>query len=136
MEINKQHLRIARKYPRIEAEIHCSVGLAGRDFSAGMIRDMSEGGLKFSCGLQTIQNILPEDLRTPDLVTGVMVKLLFELPRAGLGALAVECDASLVHFERFSHDDFHVGVQFIRMDKATRKSLRVYLQSVLEKQAG
>ena len=135
MEINKQHLRIARKYPRIEAEVHCSVGLPGGDFSAGLIRDMSEGGLKFSCGLHTIQCILPEELQTPDLVTGVMVEILFECPRAGLDALAVECDASLVHFERFSHDDFHVGVQFIRMDKATRKGLRAYVQSVLEEQA-
>ncbi|MGB5443852.1 MAG: PilZ domain-containing protein [Gammaproteobacteria bacterium] len=136
MEINKQHQRIAREYPRIKVEIHCSVGLPGGNFSAGLIRDLSEGGLKFSCGLQTIHSILPEDLRTPDLVNGVMVKLLFELPRAGLGALAVECDASLVHFERFSHDDFHVGIQFSHLDKVTRKGLRTYLQSALEAQAG
>jgi len=132
MKIYKQHLWIERKYPRIETGIHCVVGLPGSELSAAYILDLSEDGLKFSCGRHTLYDILPEDMRTPDHVTGVMIEIHFELPRPDLPALVVKCNASLVHFARLAQDEFHAGVKFSHMDKATRKGLQAYLRSVLE----
>ena len=135
MEINKQHLRIERRYSRIETGIPCVVGLPGDELSTCYISDMSEGGLKFSCGHHTICNILPENRRTPDLVTDVLVEIHFELADRGPTALVIKCTATLVHFERLAQDEYHVGVQFVRLDKTMRKGLHAYMQSVLEQQS-
>ena len=130
----KQHLWIERKYARIDTEINCLVGLPGGDLSEGKIRDISEGGLNFSCERPTIYNIFPEYNRTPGLTPGVIVEVHFELQHADRTTLAIKCNARLLHFERRSQDNFHVGMKFIKMDKATKNELRTYLESALERQ--
>ena len=129
----KQHLWIERKYARIDTEINCLVGLPGGDLSAGMIRDISEGGLNFSCKRPTIYNIFPEYNRTPGLTPGVMVEVHFELQHADRTTLAIKCNARLLHFERRSQDNFHVGMKFIKMDKTTKKALCAYLESAFDR---
>ena len=123
MNRKKQHLWIERKYARIDAAIDCVVGLPGSDLAAGIIRDISEGGLNFSCERPTIYNIFPEYNRTPGLTTGVMVEVRFELQQAGREMLAIKCNARLIHFERRSQDNFHVGIKFINMDRAAKKGI-------------
>jgi len=133
----KQKLRIERKHPRVEIGIHCVVGLPDSDLSAGKILDLSTGGLKFSCGRRTIYNILPDNKRTPGLVTGIVVEMHFEVELPDLTALAVKCNVRLVYFERLAQDDFHVGAQFTRIDKTVKKALLTYLEStpeILDKQ--
>ena len=134
MDGKKQHLWIERKYTRVDTEIHCVVGLPGSDLSAGLIRDISEGGMNFSCGRHTIYNIFPEYNRTPGLTTGVMVEVRFELQQADQTMLAIKCNARLIHFERRSQDNFHVGTKFIQMNKAAKKALRAYLESAFKRQ--
>ena len=130
----KQHLWIERKYTRIDTDINCVVGLPGCDLAAGLIRDISEGGLNFSCERPTIYNIFPEYNRTPGLTTGVIVEVRFELQGADQATQTIKCNARLIHFERRSQDNFHIGIKFIKMDKATKNALRAYLESAFERQ--
>ena len=134
MERKKQHLRIERKHSRLKTEIPCVLGCPGGDLSAGLIRDMSQGGLKLSCGQDTIYNILPENNRTPGMISDVMVEIQYEILRPDQTTLAVKCNANLIHFERLAQNNFHLGIEFVRMDKSTKKGLRSYLQSALETQ--
>lgn len=136
MEIIKQHLRIERKHLRLKAEIHCMIGLPNGELSDAQICDLSAGGLKFSCGRHTISNILPENIRAPIPLTGTSVKIQFELQQPDQAALTVKCEARVVHFERLAQDIFHVGLQFISMDKTEKKALHAYLESTTKKQDG
>lgn len=136
MERKKQHLRIERKHPRVDTEVNCVLGVPGRELSAALICDMSEGGLKFSCERQTIYNILPENKRTPGLINDVVVEIRFELQPPDLAAQAIECKASLVHFERLAQDDFHVGIEFMQMDKTAKQELHTFLESAPVMQDG
>ena len=130
----KQHLWIKRKHPRFKADIHCVVGLPNSDLSDGKIHDLSVDGLKFSCARHTIHNILPENRRTPGPVMDIVVEIHFELQLPDLTAQAVKCKATLVHFERLAQDEFHVGVQFINMNKTATKVLEAFLETAQEKQ--
>ncbi len=125
----KRNLRIERKHPRVDTGIHCVVGLPDCDLTAGEILDLSVGGLKFSCGRHTIQNVLPGNRRTPGLVTGVLVEIHFELQLPDQTEHPIKCDARLVYFERLAQDNFHVGAQFTRMDETAKEALRAYLKS-------
>jgi hypothetical protein len=42
----------------------------------------------------------------------------------------------VIHFERLAQDDFHVGLQFTSMDKATKKALNAYLDLITKNQDG
>jgi len=134
MDRDKQHLRIERKHPRVEAVIGCAVGLPNSDLSAGHIQNLSEGGLKFSCDRNTIHNILPEKMRTPGSVADIVVEIHFELQLPDLTTLSVKCSARLIHFERLAQDNYHVGLQFNKMDKTVTKALHAHIGSTLEKQ--
>ena len=136
MEITKQHLRIERKHLRVKADIHCMIGLPNADLSDAQICDLSTGGLKFSCRRHAINNILPENISAPIPQTGITVEIHFELQQPDQAALAVKCEARVIHFERLAQDDFHVGVQFTSMDKTAKKALRAYLESATKKQDG
>jgi hypothetical protein len=130
----KQHLWIKRKHPRFKADIHCVVGLPNSDLSDGQIHDLSVDGLRFGCARHTIHNILPENRRTPGPVMDIVVEIHFELQLPNLTAQAVKCKATLVHFERLAQDEFHVGVQFINMNKTATKALEAFLETAQEKQ--
>ncbi len=108
----------------------------GDDASGGLqpvrILNLSIGGLKFSCGLQVINSILPEDQRTPGQILDVEMDISFELPRGDAPVLQVMTRARVVHSERLAQDEFHVGVQFIDLAEAVSDSLESYINELLE----
>jgi c-di-GMP-binding flagellar brake protein YcgR len=136
MEITKHHLWIERKHLRVKVEIPCMIGLPDASLSEAQICDLSTGGLKFNCRRHTVDNILPEKTRTPIPLTGITIEIQFELQQPDHAIHPVQCEARVVHFERLSQDDFHVGLQFTSMDKATEEALNAYLESIPKNQDG
>ena len=119
---------------RVAADMPCEVGGgACGGLLPVRILNLSIGGLKFSCGLQVINSILPEDQRTPGQILDVEMDVSFELPQADASALPIRTRARVVHSERLSQDEFHVGVQFMSLAEAVSVPLQSYINVLLEK---
>ncbi|MGD8629153.1 MAG: PilZ domain-containing protein [Gammaproteobacteria bacterium] len=134
---NKQHFRIDRQHRRVAADIACEVG---NDASDGLlpvrILNLSIGGLKFRCGMQVINSILPEDQRTPGQILDVEMDIVFDLPQAGdSSSPSVRTRATIVHSERLAQDEFHVGVQFIDLEQSMSVLLERYINILLEQES-
>ena len=134
---NKQHFRIDRQHRRVAADIACEVG---NDASGGLlpvrILNLSIGGLKFRCGMQVINSILPEDQRTPGQILDVEMDIVFDLPQKGdATSPSVSTRATIVHSERLAQDEFHVGVQFIELEKSMSGALESYINTLLEQES-
>lgn len=127
VDIKQKHLRIDRLYSRISTDIACQAGQPGGELTAVRIRNLSVGGLKFSCGHDAFNGMIPEDQRTPGRVVGVMVEINFELQPNGQPASRFNTQATIIHSERLSQDEFHIGVQFIDMEEAAFQVLKAYI---------
>lgn len=129
MHGKKQHFWIDRKDGRINTDLTCQVGLEQATPCTAQILNLSAGGLKFSCTQETILQLLPENQRTPGLVSDVVIELRFQLPLAGRKKPApVQCSAGIIHSERLAQDIYHIGVQFLALSAAETKSLQAYLE--------
>jgi hypothetical protein len=99
------------------------------------ILNLSIGGLKFRCGMQVINSILPEDQRTPGQILDVEMDVVFDLPQEGDTApLPVRTRATVVHSERLAQDEFHVGVQFIDLEQSMSGPLERYISILLDQE--
>ena len=128
MHGKKQHFWIDRKDGRINTDLTCRVGLEQGTPCTAQILNLSAGGLKFSCTEETIVHLLPEDQRTPGLVSDVIIEVRFQLPLAGRKKPAlIQCNAGIVHTERLAQDVYHIGVQFLGLGDTDKKSLQAYL---------
>ena len=134
---NKQHFRIDRQHCRVAADIACDVGNeSGAGLLPARILNLSIGGLKFRCGMQVIDNILPQDQRTPGQILDVEMDIAFELPQEGATPpLPVRARATIVHSERLAQDEFHVGVQFIDLEESIYGPLESYINTLLEQES-
>ena len=128
MDIKQQHLRIERAYQRITTDIPCSAGLPDGELSAARILNLSVNGLKFSCSRDAFHRMLPEDQRTPGRVVDVIIEIDFELHPPGQPVSGCNTRATIIHSERLSQDEFHIGVQFTSMDDATFKLLKACVE--------
>ena len=134
---NKQHFRIDRQHRRVAADIDCEVG---NESGAGLlpvrILNLSIGGLKFRCGMRVIDTILPADQRTPGQILDVEMDVVFGLPQEGdASPLSVRTRATIIHSERLAQDEFHVGIQFIELEKSISESLESYINTLLEQES-
>jgi c-di-GMP-binding flagellar brake protein YcgR len=123
----EQHLRINRRHRRIEIELPCEAGLPGESQVAVQLLNLSVGGMKFQCGLQEINSLLPEEQRIPGTVSDVMLEVRLKLKTGEERAAVVNGRARLVHYERLAQDRFHVGVEFASIDKAQQRKLEDYI---------
>lgn len=123
----QQHLRINRRYLRIDADIPCEVGVPGEKRRSARILNLSAGGLKFSCDQETFHRIIPEDQRTPGPVLDVEIEIQFALQPGEHRETAFDTRASVVHSERLAQDLFHVGIQFSDLDNAVVERLEAYI---------
>lgn len=123
----EQHLRINRRHRRIEIELPCEVALPGETLTAVRLLNLSIGGMKFECGLQEINQLLPEEQRTPGMVIDVMLDMCLKLKSGGSRAPVVSGKARLVHYERLAQDCFHVGIELVEMENTQRRKLEDYI---------
>lgn len=114
----------------------CEVGSdAGGERQPVRILNLSIGGLKFRCGMQVINNILPEDQRTPGQILDVEMEVSFALPQGDdNSALPIRTRARVVHSERLAQDEFHVGVQFVDLEKSLSGPIESYICALLEQE--
>jgi hypothetical protein len=131
----EQHLRINRRYQRIETSLPCEVGLPGENMSAVSLLNLSVGGLKFECGLQQINSLLPEEQRTPGMVMDVALDVRLKLKSGGGRVPNFNGKARLAHYERLAQDRFHVGVEFVDIEKAQRHKLEDFINDTLTEAA-
>ena len=125
---DRKHLRSNRLGLRIKTEITCEVGLKGDNLTAVQILDLSIGGLKFSCGQQTIKQILPQEEGGVGLIVDTTIEIKFKLPSPNKRAAAIKTEARLIHSERLAQDLFHVGIQFVNLDKTATGKLEAFIE--------
>jgi hypothetical protein len=89
--------------------------------------NLSVGGLKFQCGLEQINQLLPEEQRVPGTVMDVELEVRLKLNAGASRAAVVHGKARLVHHERLAQDRFHVGIEFAELDKAHRRKLEDFV---------
>lgn len=123
----RQHLRSDRKYFRVKTEIPCEVGPAGGEMKVALIRDLSCGGVKFSCNQQVINNIFPNNEAPLGVVLDVYVDIHFRLQPEDEGTESIKTGARVIHTERLAQDLFQVGVQFINLDEMASKQLESFI---------
>jgi hypothetical protein len=123
--------REKRQYFRLDTEIPGTVRLPEGESLPALIVNLSVGGLKFSCGRDTVHQILPKDQQTPGQVTGVMIEIQFDLQSPAQPPLSLNTRARVIHSERLAQDIFHVGVQFIHIDEATVATLKRHIDANL-----
>jgi len=126
--------REKRQYFRLDTEIPATVRLPKGETLPVVIVNLSASGLKFSCGRDTVHQILPQDQRTPGQVTGVMIEVQFDLQLSAQPRLSLNAMARVIHSERLAQDAFHVGVQFIHIDEAELATLKSYIDANLSQQ--
>ncbi len=123
----RKNLRSDRKCFRIKTEFPCEVGPAGGSMIAAQILDLSYGGLKFSCDLQTIKAIFPQDQAAVGMILDAEIEVHFRLPTESKRATAIKARVRVVHSERLAQDLFNVGVQFLGLNQTATKKLEDFL---------
>jgi len=98
------------------------------------IVNLSVSGLKFSCGRDTVHQILPKDQQTPGQITGVMIEIQFDLQPLEQPQRSLNTRARVIHSERLAQDVFHVGIQFIHIDESDVMALKDYIDATLSQQ--
>jgi hypothetical protein len=133
---NKQHFRIDRQHLRVATDMACQIGGdAGSELLPVRILNLSIGGLKFSCGLEVINSILPEDQRTPGQIMDVEMNMAFEITQRDAPVLPVRTRARVVHSERLAQNEFHVGVQFMDLEETLYGPLESYITDLIDQNA-
>ena len=114
----------------------CEVGSdASSELQPARILNLSIGGLKFKCGMQVINSILPEDQRTPGQILDVEMDIAFDLPSLDeTPVLPVRTRARVIHSERLAQDEFHVGVQFMELEESISGPIERYITALLEQE--
>jgi len=114
----------------------CQIGGdAGSELLPVRILNLSIGGLKFSCGLEVINSILPEDQRTPGQIMDVEMNMAFEITQRDAPVLPVRTRARVVHSERLAQNEFHVGVQFMDLEETLYGPLESYITDLIDQNA-
>jgi PilZ domain len=126
--------REKRQYFRLDTEIPGTVRLPKGEILPAVIVNLSVGGLTFSCGRDTVHQILPQDQRTPGQVTGVMIEIQFDLQPPAQTRLPLDVRARVIHSERLAQDVYLVGIQFIRLDEAAVVALKGYIDATFLQQ--
>jgi hypothetical protein len=126
--------REKRQYFRLDTEIPGTVRLPKGEILPATIVNLSVGGLKFSCGRDTVHQILPKDQQTPGQITGVMIEIQFDLQPSEQPRLSLNTRARVIHSERLAQDVFHVGIQFTHIDESDVMALKGYIDATLSQQ--
>jgi c-di-GMP-binding flagellar brake protein YcgR len=133
MHGKKQHFWIDRRDDRVNADLTCQVGPQQDALDTAQILNLSSGGLKFSCTEEIVARLLPENQRTPGLVSDVIIQLRFQLPLPGRKRpVLINSSASVIHTERLAQDNYHIGVRFQDLRDTDRKSLMAYIEDQQE----
>lgn len=116
--MDKQHFALDRKHERIDTEIPCRLGLPGARQFDGTIINLSAGGLRLACNLETYEAIIPAEQRTPGQVIDLTVEVKFSLQSVEGTVVDLQLTAQVIHSERLAQDSFHIGIQFTDMRKS------------------
>jgi c-di-GMP-binding flagellar brake protein YcgR len=122
-----QHLRSDRRNSRVKVQIPCEVGPPGGEMNVALMRDLSCGGVKFSCNQHVINNFFPEDEAPLGVVLDVFINIHFNLSEDQSSEALIKTSARVIHTERLAQDLFQVGVEFIDLAQAATKSLQDYI---------
>ena len=126
--MDKQHFALDRKHDRIATEIPCRFGLPGERELHATIINLSAGGLRLACNLETYEAIIPEEQRTPGQVIDVHVEIKFALQPVNRPVVDLQLRAVVIHSERLAQDNFHIGIQYEGISKSDFNLLEEYIQ--------
>lgn len=130
IDLNKegrQHLRSDRENFRVNVQIPCEVGPPGGEMNVALILDLSRGGVKFSGNQLVINSMFPENEAPLGVVLDVFINIHFNLSEEESPDSLIKTGARVIHTERLAQDLFQVGVEFIDLTEAAKKSLQDYI---------
>jgi len=125
----QQHFRSNRRHLRINATLPCQVGPPDCELLTAQILDLSVGGLKFSCSQEVVDLIIPAEERTVGLMVDVTIDVHLKLPTDKKRATTIKSTASIIHSERLSQDEYHVGINFTSLSLSAIQQLSDYIES-------
>ena len=109
------------------------MGLPGESLTSVRLLNLSDGGMKFECGLQQINQLLPEEQRTPGMVMDVILEVHLRLKSGDSSRVpTVSGKARLAHYERLAQDRFHVGIEFVELDRKQQRKLEDYINDTFD----
>ncbi|GAH05654.1 unnamed protein product, partial [marine sediment metagenome] len=79
------------------------------------------------CDHQTIQQITPEEGGV-GLIVDTTIEVKFKLPSPNKRATAIKTNARLIHSERLAQDLFHVGVEFVTLNRTAVSKLEAFIE--------
>ena len=126
--MDKKHFALDRKHDRISTEIPCRLGLPGEREYQGTVINLSAGGLRLACNLETYEAIIPAEQRTPGQVMDVQVEIKFALQPINQPSVDMQLGAMVIHSERLAQDNFHIGIQYKGISKSDLNLLEEYIQ--------
>ena len=70
----------------------------------------------------------------PGQVAGITIGICLQFPSGNAPQTMQRVKVSVVHTERLAQDKYHVGVQFIDLDKASARALENYVEKCMDLQ--
>jgi c-di-GMP-binding flagellar brake protein YcgR len=135
VDLNKegrQHLRSDRENFRVKVHIPCEVGPPGGEMNVALMLDLSRGGAKFSGNQLVINSMFPENEAPLGVVLDVFINMHFNLSEDESPDSLIKTGARVIHTERLAQDLFQVGVEFIDLTEAAKKSLQDFISGCPE----
>jgi len=132
MSFKKQHLWIDRKDKRIIISLPCRVANPGGKICDAEIMNLSAGGMKLACNRSTFEQLVPEGLRTPGMISDIAIEISFTPEdQARKQPAPIDAHALIIHSERLSQDSYHVGIQFTELNEADTRRISAVIDAVL-----
>ena len=97
--------------------------------NVALIRDLSCGGVKFSCNRHSISNMFPDDQAPLGVVLDVYINIHFNLSADGEPETIIKTGARVIHTERLAQDLYQVGVKFIDLTEKAIKNLETFIEA-------
>ena len=102
-------------------------GPPGGEMNVALMLDLSRGGVKFSGNQHVINSMFPENEAPLGVVLDVFINIHFNLSEDESPESIIKTGARVIHTERLAQDLFQVGVEFIDLTEAAKKSLQDFI---------
>ncbi|MEJ2644797.1 MAG: PilZ domain-containing protein [Gammaproteobacteria bacterium] len=115
-----------RRYPRYETDLPLEIRTASDGTFTGRVRNLSLGGIEFSCDRWTADELLPPGHQA---FPGQPIEVQVQFPLSPQGAEArIEAHGEIVVSRRLSQNEYRVGMQFVTLEGDAQQALEQHLR--------
>ncbi|MGA7801102.1 MAG: PilZ domain-containing protein [Gammaproteobacteria bacterium] len=115
-----------RRYPRFATDLPLEIRTVADGTFTGRVRNLSLGGIEFSCDRWTADELLPPGHQAfPGQPINVQVQ--FSISSGGAEQL-IEAHGEIIVSRRLSQNEYRVGMQFITLEGDAQTALEQHLR--------